>query len=65
MIVTEGSLIIKRKDGHLDVDRGRVDIRFVEDSKGMSTISLTYGNVMVFAESEELVKFIRKEGGAE
>lgn len=33
MIVTEGSLIIKRKDGHLDVDRGRVDIRFVEDSK--------------------------------
>lgn len=63
MITVDGSLIRKDGDSFHPLERGKVDIRYVCDSKGYATISLMYGDLMIFADAKELTKLIMKNGG--
>lgn len=47
--------------GFHPLERGKVDIRYVCDSKGYATISLMYGDLMIFADAKELTKLIKSE----
>lgn len=62
MILTDGSLIRRTKDGSFHpLERGKVEIRYVCDSKGYATISLMYDNMMIFADAKELTRLIKSE----